>query len=172
MIFELLGVVIAGVAGGGVAMLACRLVRWLPRWIVPAAAGATMILASVSLEYAWYGRTVAALPDRVEVALAHESRAPWRPWTYLRPYVDRFVAVDQRSVLTHAAAPDRRIADVLVFGRWTPPRRVRAAFDCEAGRRADLVEGVSLGEDGAIEGAAWIETGLDDPLTRVACAEA
>ena len=117
-------------------------------------AGAAMIVAAASLEQSWYGRTVAALPPRVEVAVAHESRAPWRPWTYLSPYVDRFVAVDQGSVLTHAAAPKRRVADVLVFGRWTPPRRVRAAFDCAEGRRADLVEGVSLGADGAIEGAA------------------
>ena len=170
MIFELLAVVIAGVAGGGVASLARRAVAAIPRWAIPVAAGGTMLGVAVLLEYAWYGRTVEALPDRVEVALTHESRAPWRPWTYLRPYVDRFVAVDRGSALTNPDVPDRRIVDVLVFGRWTPPRRVRSAFDCAEGRRADLLDGVTLGEDGAIEGAAWLDTGLDDPVTRLACA--
>ena len=170
MLLELLAVVFAGLAGGGVASLARRLVRALPRWLVPAAAGGAMIAVSVSLEYAWFDRTRDALPPRVEVALTHESRAPWRPWTYLAPFVDRFVAVDAGSVLTHPGAPDRRIVDLLAFARWTPPRRVRAAFDCAEGRRVDLVEGVTLGPGGAIEGAAWRDTGLDDPVTRSACA--
>lgn len=172
MLFEWLAVIVAGVAAGGVASLARRLAGTLPRVAIPVAAGGAMLLAAAALEYAWYPRTLSALPERVEVALAHESRAPWRPWTYARPYVDRFVAIDAGSVLTNPAAPDRRIADVLVFARWVPPRRVRAVFDCAGGRRADLVEGAALAEGGAVEGAAWVETGLDDPVTRLACAGA
>ena len=170
MLWELLAVVFAGLGAGGVAHGARRFARALPRWLVPAAAGGAMMAAAVTLEYSWYDRAVEALPPRVGVALAHESRAPWRPWTYVRPIVDRFVAVDGGSVLTHPARPDRRLADVLVFGRWAPPRRVRAAFDCAEGRRADLVEGASLAPGGAIRGARWRDTGLDDPVTRLACA--
>ena len=172
MLLELLAVVFAGLAGGGVASLARRAASALPGWLVPVAAGGAMLAVAVSLEYAWFDRTRGALPPRVEVALTHESRAPWRPWTYLAPFVDRFVAVDEGSILTHEAAPDRRIADVLAFGRWTPPRRVRAVFDCASGRRADLLDGVALGPDGTIENAAWHDTGLDDPVTRLACAGA
>lgn len=170
MIFELLAVVFAGFAGGGMGALARRLVRATPRWIVPIAAGGTMLTAAVSLEYAWFGRTTAALPETIAVAATDEVRAPWQPWTYVVPYVDRFVAVDRGSVLTNPEAPGTRIADVLIFGRWTPPRRVRSAFDCEGGRRADLLDGVTLGEGGAIEGATWLETGREDPVTRLACA--
>lgn len=169
MFFELLAVVFAGVAAGGVASLLRRAARAVPRWLIPVAAGGAMLAVSISLEYSWFGRTTAGLPEGVAVALTNESRAPWRPWTYLAPYVDRFAAVDQGSVLTHPQAPGTRIADILLFGRWVPPRRVRAAFDCEAGRRADLMEGASLGANGAIEGADWRETGLDDPVTRLAC---
>ena len=172
MLLELLAVLFAGLGAAGVVLLARRLAGGVPRSLVPVAAGGAMMAAAVALEYGWYGRTVEALPARVEVALTHESREPWRPWTYLAPFVDRFVAVDAGSVLTHPAAPDRRIVDVLAFGRWTPPRRVRAAFDCAEGRRADLVGGVALGPDGAIEGARWHDTGLDDPVTRLACAGA
>ena len=170
MFFELLAVVFAGLAAGGVASLLRWPIRALPRWLIPVAAGGAMLLVSISLEYSWFGRTVAGLPESVAVALTNENRAPWRPWTYLKPYVDRFVVVDQGSVLTHPEAPGTRVADVILFARWTPPRRVRAAFDCEAGRRADFTAGTTLGRDGAVEGARWRETGLDDPVTRLACA--
>ena len=172
MIFEPPAVVFAGLAGGGVASPARRFARALPLWIAPAAAGGAMLATAVSLECAWCGRTVAALPDRVAVAAADESRAPRRPWTHPLPHVDRFVAVDRGSVSTHAEAPDRRIADVVLFARWHPPRRVRAAFDCARGRRADLLDGVTHGEDGAVAGAAWLDTGLDDSVTRLACGAA
>lgn len=171
MLFELLAVVSAGFAGAGIALLARRLVRSAPRWLVPVAAGSAMIALAVSLEYTWFARTRAALPERVEVALAHEARAPWRPWTYVVPFVDRFVAVDRGSVMTHEAVADQRIVDLLIFGRWAPTTRVRSVFDCAAGRRADLVEGVSFGRDGTIDGATWHDMGLADPLVRAACAE-
>lgn len=73
--FELPGLVFAGIAGGGMASLARRLVRRLPGWIVPVAAAGTMILAAVSLEHIWYGRTTAALPPRRGGARAQERRA-------------------------------------------------------------------------------------------------
>lgn len=169
MLIELIAVVTAGFAAAGIALLATRLVHRLPRWLVPVAAGAALIGAAITLEYAWYGRTAGALPDSVEVALAHEARAPWRPWTYLAPYRDRFIAVDHASRMTSPAAEAQRLVDLLIFGRWALPTRIRAVFDCAEGRRADLGPGVTLAEDGRIEGATWHETGLDDPLTRTAC---
>lgn len=169
MFFELLGVVFAGLAGGGVAALARRAVRALPAWAIPIGAGGAMLLAAVSLEYAWYGRTAAALPETVEVAVVNESRMPWRPWTYAAPYVDRFVAVDRGSVLTSRAVPDRRVADVFLFARWNPTRQVRVAFDCAAGRQAPLVGEARVTPEGRVEGVTWRDTGLDDPVTRLAC---
>ena len=171
MLMELLAAFSAALAAGGGAYLLRRLVPALPRWLVPAAAGAAMLFVTISLEYSWFARTARALPERVEVALADESRAPWRPWSYIWPQTSRFIAVDRRSTLTNPEAPDLRIVDLLVFQRWTLPRRIRAVFDCTAGRRADLLDGVTLGESGAIEGAEWRDTGLDDPITRTACTE-
>ncbi|MBM9596057.1 hypothetical protein [Roseitranquillus sediminis] len=169
---ELIAVVVAGMAGAGVALLLVRTVRSLPRWLVPIAAGAAMFTTAIALEYGWYGRTVAGLPDRMEVVVTRENQAPFRPWTYVAPYIDGFVAVDTGSVRTNEAAPDQRLVDLLVFGRWVPVRRVPAIFDCAGGRRADVVEGVTFAEDGAVQGASWVETGLDDPVTRAACAGA
>lgn len=171
MIFELIAVVVAGVAGAGVVLILRRIVPVLPRWLIPVGAGATMLAASISLEYSWFERNSAALPDGVEVATVHENKAFWRPWTYAFPYVDRFIAVDQIGMRQNEAADGQKMTSLYVFGRWTPTRRIRTIFDCEIGRRADLLPGVVLGADGSVPESAWIETGLDDPVTRIACAE-
>lgn len=172
MLFELIAVIVAGVAAGGITLVTRRAAPALPRWLVPIAAGGAMLVAAISLEYSWFGRTAAGLPERTEVASKNEARAPWRPWTYIVPYVDRFVVVDRASVRTKAGLEGQRMVDLYLFGRWTPTIRITSVFDCGAGRRADLGPDVSLAEDGSLSGASWIDTGLDDPVTRTACGEA
>lgn len=172
MFYELIAVVAAGFAGGGFALMARHTIKRLPRWLVPITAGSAMLLVAISLEYSWFERTRDGLPEGVEVALTRENTAPWRPWTYVHPFVDGFVAVDAASMRTHEAQPDQRLLDVLVFKRWTPPSRISAVFDCADGRRADLVGRATLGADGTVTGATWHEAGLDHPVTRIACANA
>lgn len=169
MFYELIATVAAGFVGAGIALMIRRLLRRLPRWFVPIAAGGAMLTAAISLEYSWFGRTVDGLPEGVEVALTRQNKAAWRPWTYAYPFVDGFIAVDQQSALTHAAAPEKRMVDLLIFGRFTPPSRVRSVFDCANGRRADIIEGARLTDDGDVEGTGWVDTGPDHPVTRAAC---
>jgi hypothetical protein len=170
MLFELIAVIAAGFAAGGAALVVRRLVLALPRWLVPVMAGGGMLATAISLEYGWYSRTRAALPAGIEVALTRENRAPWRPWSYAAPYIDGFIAVDRGGARTNEAVPGQRMIDLYVFGRWAPTQRLPAVFDCEWGRRADLVDGVTIASDGRLDGAAWRDTGLDDPVTRAACA--
>ena len=169
MVFELIAVIAAGFLGGGVALVLRRGIKALPRWLVPVVAGAAMLGVAISLEYSWFGRTAGDLPDGLDVVLTHEARAPWRPWTYAIPYVDRFVAVDRASLMTHEAAPDRRLATLLVFARWQPPARVDAVFDCAAARRADLAPGTRLTDEGDVEGATWHDVPPDGPVMRSVC---
>lgn len=169
MLFELIAVITAGFLSAGLVLIGRRAVRAVPRWLVPVAAGAAMIVVAVSLEYSWYERTRDSLPEGIEVALTRENQAPWRPWTYLRPFVDRFIAVDRASVRTHEAAPELRMVDLVAFARWSPPQRLAVVVDCATGRRVDLSAGVTMTEDGGLDGARWHEMGLDHPLTRVAC---
>lgn len=93
MLFELIAVVIAGFAAGGVALILGRAAPAMPAWLVPVIAGGAMLATAISLEYSWYGRTAASLPEGVAVALTRENSALWRPWTYVVPYVDGFIAV-------------------------------------------------------------------------------
>ena len=88
------------------------------------------------------------------------------------PYVDGFIAVDRASARTNDDVPDQRMIDLYVFGRWAPTQRIQSIFDCQGGRRADIVPGVTLAEDGSLKGASWHDVAMDDPVAEAACREA
>ncbi|MCF6370225.1 hypothetical protein [Rhizobium halophilum] len=171
MLFELIAAVVAGVAIAGVAMG----LRWvsrdrLPRWVVPAAAGLGMLSYAIWSEYSWLSRARSAMPTGVEVAWTNEDRAPWRPWTYYAPVVNRFTAVDLRTAQRHPNQPGQVMVDLLLAARWQPSARVKTVFDCNNGRRANLIgEGISVAEDGAITGAQWVDLDSADAALQIVC---
>src|SRR3546814_6375549 len=58
MLLELIAIIAAGFGLAGIALsLNIALRRRLPQWIVPAAAGAGMLLMAVWLEYSWLERS-------------------------------------------------------------------------------------------------------------------
>mmetsp|Transcript_10479 Transcript_10479/g.16994 ORF Transcript_10479/g.16994 Transcript_10479/m.16994 type:complete len:111 (+) Transcript_10479:538-870(+) len=110
MFFELIGTIVAGVAAGLIVWALNRTLKGrLPSWLVPVAAGAAMLATTISSEYSWFGRTSGTMPEGMVVAQTVEESAFYRPWTYARPYVSRFVAVDQATTRTHPSQPAQRI---------------------------------------------------------------
>lgn len=165
MFFELIAVFVAGFAGAGAAMLLRKATGGrLPRWLVPLGAGAAMLIATISSEYSWYGRTAAALPEGMAVAQTVESRALWRPWTYAFPLTDRFVAVDVKGLRENEQTAGLYLAEMAFFGRWKPVTQVQIMVDCTGHRRADPTLG-----DGAEP--VWRDVGPEDPVVRTVCAE-
>lgn len=165
MFLELIAVVIAGIAGAGVMMLVVRLSgRRLPKWLIPVAAGAAMLGTTISSEYNWFSRTSENLPEGLAVVQVVESKALYRPWTYVVPYVDRFIALDGSSLRTNREQPDLRMADLYFFGRWAPVQSVQVMVDCASGRRADPALG-----DGSPP--VWRDVPADDPIVTGICQE-
>ena len=170
MIFELIAVIVAGVAGFGAAALVNRVVGGrLPRWLMPVAAGGAMLAVAISNEYSWYPRTAMTLPERLEVAYTVENRSFFRPWTYAVPFVDRFLAVDRSTLQTHEGAPGHRMVDIYAFRRWTAPQKMGVVFDCPGGRSAPVGSAATFAADGTIGGLVWDDVGADDPVLRTAC---
>ncbi len=162
MFLELIGTVFAGIAAAGLVMLLSRVTGGrLPRWAVPVCAGLAMIAVTISMEYSWYERTRAGLPDDVQIAETVQKKSFYQPWTYLVPYVNRFVAVDAASIQRHPEQPAQRIADLYFFGRWAPVRKIPVAFDCAENRSAVLDSDTQFGSDGDIVNANWqpVESG-------------
>ncbi|MFZ5962235.1 hypothetical protein ACOXXX_04725 [Thalassococcus sp. BH17M4-6] len=162
MFLELIAVAVAGFAGAG-GIMALRLATGgaLPRWLIPVGAGLAMLAATISSEYAWFSRTSQALPEGLEVASSVSSTAFYRPWTYVVPLTDRFVAVDTGNLRPNEQ-DGLYMADLYFFGRWRPVRSVQMMIDCPAGRRADPALG-----DGS--DPVWRDVGPDDPIVRTVC---
>ena len=172
MFFELIGTILAGAAAGLLVWALNRTLKGrLPNWLIPAAAGAAMLVATVSSEYSWFARTSGAMPARMIVAQSIEDTALYRPWTYAAPFVSRYVAVDRASVRTHPDHPGQRIVDLVFYGRWSRTAKVPMLFDCDGHRMADIVDGLDFAEDGQVADARWRQVSQTDPVLKTACAE-
>ncbi|WP_299620493.1 hypothetical protein [uncultured Tateyamaria sp.] len=172
MFFELIGTIVAGVAAGLIVWALNRTLKGrLPTWLVPVAAGGAMFATTISSEYSWFGRTVGNMPEGMVVAQTVEESAFYRPWTYAKPFVSRFVAVDQATARSHPKQPDQRIVDLVFYGRWARTAKVPVLFDCADAKRADIVDGIAFGDDGAVINAAWRMLDGADPVLKAACQE-
>ena len=172
MYVDIITIIAAGFAAAGVVMILNQLTgKRLPRWLIPAGAGLGMIMMSLSNEYRWYPRTLTLMPDGFEVVSTTEHRAIYSPWTYVVPYVNRFIAVDVGGVQRNAAQPDLRLSRVIFFARWEAVRLLPAVFDCAQGRSALLDPDAMFNDDGTVRVARWDQTGMDDPATAAICRE-
>lgn len=170
MFFELIATFAAGFAAAGIVLVInISLGRRLPKWFTPVAAGAAMLVATISSEYSWYPRTKATLPEGVEVVQTVEGKSSYRPWARLKPFVERFVAVDTASIRTHEAQPDMRLVDTYYFGRWAPVNKRSVLTDCANGRRAELVDAITFNDDGTVDGIQWFAAPEDDALILKIC---
>lgn len=167
MFFELIAAIAAGLGGAGVVLVVNKIIgNRLPKWLMPIGAGVAMLATTISSEYNWFPRTLDTLPDTMVVAHQVESRAPYRPWTYIAPFVNRFVAIDQASLVTRDT---QRMADAYFFARWMPANTVTLLVDCADQRLAALSQGVSFDSSGAVAGADWSRVPADDPLYSTIC---
>lgn len=170
MTLEFLAAIVAAFFGAGIGLI----LRWifrdrLPRWIVPVFAGLGMIAMSIYNEYTWYPRLKAGMPEGVVIAQVHESRVPWRPWTFAVPLVNEVYLVDTRRSLRNPETPDLVLTQVFRFARWQNTREIMSVFDCANARRVDLTEGVQFDEAGEMTGGTWVALDPGDPILRVAC---
>ncbi|WP_299934246.1 hypothetical protein [uncultured Pelagimonas sp.] len=165
MFLELIAVFIAGFAGAGAMMLLGKISGGrLPKWLVPVGAGAAMLIAGISSEYSWFSRTSGNLPEGIEIAETGESKALWRPWTYVFPMTNRFVAVDTGNMQANSDTDGLYLVDLYFFGRWRAVQVVEVMVDCIGHRRADPVLG-----DGS--DPLWRDVGPQDSVVKTVCKE-
>lgn len=170
MLLEFIAAIVTALAVGGLMHLLIVVSgRRLPRWLIPAGAGLGMLAFVIWSEYSWAARSLAVLPEPVVLASKNQSRAWFRPWTYVKPLTTRMILVDHRLTRRHAEFPAQRLVAVVLMERWAPTRQIPVLFDCLGLRRIDLLDGVRLAEDGRVEGGHWRELPADDPVLRAAC---
>ena len=131
MFLELIAVFAAGFGAAGLVLCLNIITRGrLPKWVMPVAAGAAMIGFTIWSEYTWYPRTLLTLPEGIEVAETYEHSAFYRPWTYAKPFVNRFLAVDQATLRRNDQVEGQVMASVpwkrRCIGKWICPASTRS----------------------------------------------
>lgn len=169
---EAIAAVVAGFAAAGI-MMGLRVLsgRRLPRWMVPAAAGAGMLAFTVWAEYAWYPRILTQLPEGAVIVEAPENRAVWRPWTYWRPLVTQVAVADTRALMSNPDLPQVFLVPVSGLARWHPGGAWVEAIDCMNARRAVMAEGMALSADGSLSGGDWRPMAPEDGRLTLLCPE-
>ncbi|MEL6532756.1 MAG: hypothetical protein AAFQ06_06915, partial [Pseudomonadota bacterium] len=104
-----------------------------------------------------------------EVVETRQVTSWYRPWTYLRPFTNSFVAVHPGSVQSNDEVPALRLMSAFIFERWSPQIEMAMLLDCDQSRRADLIGNVSFDEDGRPINAPWRDVADDDPFLQFAC---
>jgi hypothetical protein len=173
MLFNLIGVIVAGIASAGSVMLVFRIMRRRPPgWLVPATAGLAMITFHLWNEYTWFERVAEGLPEQVVVAERYTYESALQPWTLVRPRINRFAAVDRSTIRRNEQAPGYVMADVLLVGRLDPTARITQLYDCRQARRTDVGASTNVDERGVPLDANWIDAETDHKLFRLICENA
>lgn len=173
MLFNLVGVVVAGIAAAGSIMLVFRIMRRRPpSWLVPIAAGLAMIVFHLWNEYTWFDRVATALPEGLVVAERYTYENVLQPWTLVRPRVNRFTVIDRSTIRRNEHAPGYVMADVLLIGRLDRTARVTQLYDCREARRTDIDASTEVDERGLPVDATWIDAEADRNLFRLVCEDA
>ncbi|MCP5073199.1 MAG: hypothetical protein GY947_07870, partial [Rhodobacteraceae bacterium] len=111
-------------------------------------------------------RTVATLPEGIELVELVEETITWKPWTYLKPQATRLVAADRATSQKNPDAPDILLVNLYFHARWQPVSRVPQLINCTTQARADVTDSALADPAGK---ANWITLGTDDPLMQTMC---
>jgi hypothetical protein len=172
MALELVAAIVAAISFAGIALLLGKLMRGrLPKWAITVAAAVGLIGTTIWLEYDWFGRVSAELPEGFAVVDAQAAANPLRPWTYLAPITTRFSAIDATKIARHPEQAGLVMAPVYGFARWQNPQNALMVFDCAGKRRVVVTEGMEIAADGTLTGADWTNVETEDELQKAACQE-
>jgi hypothetical protein len=171
MTFELIGALFVALTLGLLAWALRR--RWpgLPGWLGPLAAGAGLIGTTISFEYSWFDRVSAQLPAGFIIANAESDTSILRPWTFVAPFVTRFIALDATKAARHPQRDELIVAPVFGFARWQNPQDGLVVFDCSGNRRVPMTGNMAFTESGELTGAEWVLLEEADELQEAACRE-
>jgi len=171
MLFHLLATFMIGVLAASVAFVLMRLTKgWLPRYVIPIAAGASMIAYNIWNEYTWFQRTSAALPPSFVVAeVAPPSSTPFSPWTYVFGRIQSFKVLDKRSVRTNPKRPGFAIVELYRFERLTPPQKINRIIDCAGHQSAEITAKTKVDRDGFPTNVTWAPLGAHSRLLQLVC---
>ncbi|MDY8107689.1 hypothetical protein U0C82_00820 [Fulvimarina sp. 2208YS6-2-32] len=133
MILELLAAIALALSVGGLVVFLRKLSGGrLPKTAIPVMAALALVGFAVWGDYTWAARTASALPDRLVVVDKVSQSNVWRPWSFVFPVAERFVAADVGGARRNANDPDAVRVDLYFLERRVPAERQTVVMDCGA----------------------------------------
>lgn len=164
--WQLFGVFIVGLSMGGLAFLTRRLSRnRLPSWIVPAAAGLSMLGFLMYYDYSWYEHKLSLLPEGSQVIDEKRETGFLRPWSYVATPVSNIYVFDGKSKVSDSE--QGRVVEYFIYEFIQHPMETQKIYlvvlNCNARQRAILEQGKT------VQSTLYQGVGTDDPLYRQLC---
>lgn len=168
MLWDLIATIVAGLGAAGIAMLLRKLsANKLPRSLVPIFAGIAMILFQVIGEYQWFEHQQTLLPEGVAVVMTAQDQKPWRPWSYLWPQTNRFIAADFKNAVANEHNPNIKLLTLYVFEQKSPALPIKQVIDCQFKKRADFSKELPIPAQGEAPNELWRDVETDSKLLEV-----
>ena len=164
MLLTFLSAIMVAIFAASVAFVIRRITGVNARWLIPASAGAAMLGFTLWNDYTWFDRQEAGLPPEVVVLDTYAHRAAIQPWTLAVPVVNRYRALDLRTLAPVAGEADMVRGLVYLAQRYQPTFQTLQIVDCARGRRADA----ATAGDGPPPEGEWFDLAPDDPLLATA----
>ena len=177
MIFEFIATIAAAFGMAGLALIITHLSKLAgkraPKWLIPLFAAIGMFAFQIHQEYNWYGQQVSKLPKGVQVVKVAKSTAWFRPWSYVKPQILRFIAADTANTSVQVDNQNIYLVNLYLFERRRSVQQVPQVIDCAATARADYVlqeKGSKLTLDEHVkQTTAWRPLEKSDPLYLNIC---
>ena len=165
MVWEWIATLFAGLGAAGIMLGLKRLFQKIPKWAVPAGAGLGMMLFQVYSEYTWYGHTRSLLPPGTEIVAEIPETAVYKPWSYIKPQVLKFVAVDTVKTIPVNGNGDVVQANLYFFERRMSANTWPVLVDCRKQMQAN-VKGMN---NGTPEPDGWVRTPYTGKIAKSVC---
>ncbi len=177
MLFEFIATIAAGFGLAGIALVITHLSKMAgkraPKWLIPLFAAIGIFGFQINQEYKWYGQQVAQLPEGVEVVKTAKESTWFRPWSYIKPQIFRFIAADSGNARANANNENMYLVNLYLFERRRSVQQITQVIDCTTPARADYVlqeeESKMTIDEHVKQTTAWRSLAKDDPLYTTIC---
>ncbi|MEN2752599.1 hypothetical protein AAIR29_13255 [Psychrobacter sp. FBL11] len=177
MLFEFIATIAAAFGMAGLALIITHLSKLAgkraPKWLIPLFAAIGIFSFQIHQEYNWYHQQVAKLPEGVTVVKTAESTEWFRPWSYVKPQILRFIAADVDNASVQLDNSDIYLVNLYLFERRRSVQKIPQVIDCSVPARADYVlpeKGSTLTIDEHVrQTTAWRDLTKDELLYTSIC---
>jgi len=175
MIYEFIATVTAGFGMAGIAMIIRHLTKLAgkqaPKWLIPIFAGIGMLGFQIHQEYHWQQQQIDRLPAQVKVVKTVKGQVWYRPWSYLKPQVIRFMAAESgKPVATDitSSADDIRSTNIYLFERRISTKVIAQLVNCSQPAITSVTITPPLSATN-FQQLQWQPLATDDDLLQAVC---